>query len=134
MGPMYVQTSGFHQSNAFGQPTPIPGLSLTIPEGAGEQALVILNVPSPYGWSSGNLQAGAGGWFGISVDGTTLPAIATFTYNAPTPMLGAQGRVPTTLIVAVPLALKPQKVVALWLGIGAASVTIDSPASLSAIL
>jgi hypothetical protein len=134
MSVIYVQTSGEHLSNSFGQPTPIPGLSLTLPEGSGEQALVILNVPNPYAWSPGNLPAGAGGWFGISVDGKTLPAVAAFTYVAPTPMLGAAGRVPTTLIVAVPLVLKPQKIVALWLGTGAAVVRIDSPASLSAFL
>jgi hypothetical protein len=103
---------------------PIPGLSLQIPAGAGEQALIILNVPAPYLLHP---SPRGGGYiaFNISVDGTTLPAIAKFTGPD-------EARVPTTLVVAVPLAAKPQTIVALWGGFDAYA-RIDSPASLSAL-
>jgi len=80
--PLYVQTTGT-QMVAFGtSPTPIPGLTLTIPEGAGEQALVTLNVPNPYSYTESRAYV-AGGWFGLSVDGTTLPNVASFTFALP---------------------------------------------------
>jgi hypothetical protein len=131
--PLYVQTTGT-QMVAFGtSPTPIPGLTLTIPEGAGEQALVTLNVPNPYSYTESRAYV-AGGWFGLSVDGTTLPNVASFTFARPS--LGDVdnlGRTPVTLIVAVPLAGKPQTVVALWRSYGM-WLRLDTPASLSAIL
>jgi hypothetical protein len=131
--PLYVQTTGT-QTVGFGtSPTPIPGLTLTIPEGAGEQALVTLNVPNPYSYTESRAYV-AGGWFGLSVDGTTLPNVASFTFALPS--LGNVenlGRTPVTLMVAVPLAGKPQTVVALWRSYGM-WLRIDTPASLSAIL
>jgi hypothetical protein len=130
--PLYVQTTGT-QTVAFGtSPTPIPGLTLTIPEGAGEQALVTLNVPNPYA-NTESRQYVAGGWFGLSVDGTTLPNVASFTFIPPPQYVDNLGRTPVTLIVAVPLAGKPQTVVALWRSYGM-WLRLDTPASLSAIL
>ncbi len=102
------------------------GLSLTIPEGLNRQALVILNVPSPYTINFGG--GGTGGWFGISVDGVTLPIFASYSYNSQI-MSSNPGRVPTTLVVAVPLGAKPQTIVAL-----ASNCIVDSPASLSVIM
>jgi hypothetical protein len=46
MSSVYVQTSGSHQTGSP-QFTPIPGLTLTLPEGAGIDVLVILNLPNP---------------------------------------------------------------------------------------
>ena len=43
------------------------------------------------------------------------------------------GRTPVTLMVAVPLAIKPQTIVALWQSYGM-WLRLDTPASLSAIL
>lgn len=108
------------------QLAPIPGLSLQIPAGAGEQALIILNVPAPYLMHSQIAPPGGGYMaFCVSVDGTRLPANAKFT--GPNEV-----RVPTTLVVAVPLAAKPQTIVGLWGGFDAYAI-IDSPASLSAL-
>jgi hypothetical protein len=128
---IYVQTTGTQQAG-FGAPQPIPGLSLTIPAGAGDQALVILNVPNPEAYTTpGN---SGGGWFGISVNGVTSPTVATFTFTAPTMGGGMyiRMRVPTTLVIAVPLADKPQTIVAQWRSLGQ-GLSIDSPASLSAV-
>src|SRR6185295_10032345 len=131
--PLYVQTTGT-QMVAFGtSPTPIPGLTLTIPQGAGEQALVTLNVPNPYSYTESRAYV-AGGWFGLSVDGTTLPNVASFTFTLPSlGNLDNLGRTPVTLMVAIPLAGKPQTVVALWRSYGM-WLRLDTPASLSAIL
>jgi hypothetical protein len=43
------------------------------------------------------------------------------------------GRIPTTLVLAVPLANKPQIVHGMWSGVRGSTVLIDSPATLSAI-
>ena len=97
---------------------------MTLPEGSGDSAVVTLNVPAPYSLGS----YGEGGKFQISVDGTVLPAFAEYDYVIG---MGSRGtvRVPTTLVVAVPLMLKKQTVVAL-----AQNCIIDSTASLSAIV
>jgi hypothetical protein len=61
-----------------------------------------------------------------------LPATASFTYG-----IGAPpnfNRMPTTFIVSVPLALKLQKVQAMWQGIRGSTVVIDSPASLTGLI
>jgi hypothetical protein len=122
---IFAQTTGNHQSPMNDmQLAPIPGLSLQIPAGVGEQALIILNVPAPYLMHK---QGFGGGYvaFCVSVDGTRLPANAKFTGPNET-------RVPTTLVAAVPLADKPQTIVGLWGGFDAYA-SIDSPASLSAM-
>jgi len=44
---LYAQSSGTHSTNSSTL-VPIPGLSITVPEGVGISALIILNVPNPY--------------------------------------------------------------------------------------
>jgi len=119
----------FKGQQQFGsQPTPIPNLTLTLPEGSGESALVILNVPAPYSvvasWTGGQ-----GGQFNISVDGTMLPEYAAYNYLTAMSASSLPPRVPATLVVAVPLKLKHQTVVAY-----AQNCIIDSTASLSATI
>jgi hypothetical protein len=124
---LYAQTSGTQQTNS---PTfvPIPGLSLTIPEGVGTSALVILNLPMPYAQGNNN----PGGTIGITVNGALSGVIGGFTYNEQVPP--STGRVPTTLVVSVPLAGKPQTIVGVWQGVRGSTVIIDTPATLSALL
>jgi hypothetical protein len=126
---LYAQSSGTQQTNS-GTFVPIPGLTITIPEGAGTSALIILNVPNPY--AKGNNFPG--GTFGISVGGVVSPVQATFTYNEAQPQ--STGRVPTTLVLSVPLQQIPggQVVLGLWYGVRGSTVIIDTPATLSAIL
>ena len=125
MAVIFVQTSKPHQTNSATF-IPIPGLTLTLPEGAMDQALVILNVPSAS--AVGESSFGTGGRFGVSVDGVVLPAFAEFTYEA----AGRNDRVPVTLVVAVPLAAKLQKIEGLYRAMPGATVrTGESPASLS---
>ena len=123
MAVLYAEFKGSQQF--LGVPTAIPNLSLMIPEGENTIALVILNVPAPYSVIA-NFTNGRGGKFNIAVDGTILPEYAEYDYlNA----IGSQNmpvRMPTTLVVAVPMLLKPQKVVGL-----AMNCIIDSTASLS---
>jgi hypothetical protein len=124
---IYAQTSGTLNTNSSSN-VQIPGLSITIPEGVGTSALVILNVPMPYATGNSN----PGGNFVLSVNGTVSPVVAAFTYNETQPT--SYGRVPTTLVVSVPLGIKPQTVNAMWSGIRGSTVIIDTPATLSAIL
>jgi mannose-binding lectin len=124
---LYAQTSG-NQSTNSGSFVPIPGLTITLPEGVNTSALVILNVPNPY--AKGN--DFPGGTFGISVNGTVSPVTATFTYNEQVPV--STGRIPTTLVVSVPLGIKPQAIMGMWFGVRSSTVNIDTPASLSAII
>jgi mannose-binding lectin len=123
----YAQTSGTHSTNS-GSFVPIPGLSITIPEGVGTTAIIILNLPNPF--AQGNNFPG--GTVGISVNGTVSPVQATFTYNEQSPP--STGRIPTTLVVGVPLGNKPQTVLGMWFGVRGSNVIIDSPATLTAIL
>jgi hypothetical protein len=120
----FVQIPGWPSTTAT-SPTPIPGLSLEIPAGTGEQALIILNVTQAVATGSTN----PGGWFGLSVDGAGLHTGARF--NTPPPPPQQTYRVPCTLVAAVPLKLTPQKVEAMWyadvqcsLNIGPASLTV----------
>ncbi len=124
---LYAQTSGPQQTNS-GSWVPIPGLSLTIPEGVGTSALIILNAPMPY--ASG--KDFPGGNFGVAVNGTVSPVVAAFTYNEHVPP--RTGRMPTTLVFSVPLGNKPQTIVGVWSGVRGSTVIIDTPATLSAIL
>jgi hypothetical protein len=125
---LYAQTSGLHQTNS-GTFVPIPGLTITLPEGVGTTALVILNVPNPY--AKGNNFPG--GTFGISVNGTVSPVQAVFTYNEQVPQ--STGRIPTTLVVGVPLTQHKggQSVQAVWFGVRGSTVIIDTPSTLSAV-
>ena len=96
---LYAQTNGEQTTNS-GSFVPIPGLTLTLPEGVGVTALVILNLPNPYAQGSDF----PGGTLGISVNGTVSPVFATFTYNEQVPQ--STGRIPTT---AAPIAV-PKRV------------------------
>jgi hypothetical protein len=107
---------------------PIPGLSLTIPEGVEAAALVILNLPNPFATGNNN----PGGIFGITVDGALSPVVASFTYSEQAPL--TPGRIPTTLVVSVPLTNAAQSIVAVWFAVRGSTVIIDSPATLSALL
>ena len=124
---LYAQSSGTHSTNSSSW-TAIPGLTVTLPEGAGAIAIVILNVPNPY--AQGNNTPG--GNFGININGTMSPVFASFTYNESSPQ--SSGRVPTTLVVGVPLGGKPQTIVGVWSNVRGSNVIIDSPATLSAII
>jgi hypothetical protein len=125
---LYAQTDGKQHSTNSGSFVAIPGLTITLPEGVQTTAIVILNVPNPY--ATGN--DFPGGTFGISINGTVSPVQAVFTYNDKQPPI--TGRIPTTLVVGVPLAQKPQTIVGVWFGVRGSNVIIDSPATLSAIL
>ena len=122
---LFAQFAGQQQ---FLGPAPIPGLTLTIPEGVQENALVILNVPASYAVIA-NWTSGRGGRFNISVDGAILPAYAEYDYVTSMSGQNMPVRMPATLVVGLPLTLKPQKIVAL-----ASNCIIDSTASLSVVL
>jgi mannose-binding lectin len=124
---LYAQTNGTHQTNSATW-TAIPNLTLTIPEGVGTSALIILNAPMPYATGNSN----PGGNFGISVGGTVSTVVAGFTYNEAQPP--SYGRMPTTLVLSVPLGSKPQTITAMWSNVRGSTVIIDSPTTLSAIL
>jgi len=122
----YAQTAAA-QTNAS-KWTPIPDLVLQLPEGVDVNALVVVNLPNPYAQGQNN----PGALVGIAVNGNVLPIYASFTYNEKVPP--STGRIPTTLVAAVPLTLKPQTVEAVWQGVRGSTVIIDSPATLSAII
>jgi hypothetical protein len=124
---LYAQTNGTHQTNSANW-TAIPNLTLTLPEGVGTAALVILNAPMPYAEGNSN----PGGNFGVSVNGAVSTVVASFTYNEAQP--ASYGRVPTTLVLSVPLGNKPQTIVGMWSNVRGSTVVIDSPTTLSAIL
>jgi hypothetical protein len=124
---LYAQTSGTHQTNSANW-TAIPGLTLTLPEGVGASALIILNAPNPYATGNSN----PGGNFGVSVNGALSAVVATFTYNEAQPT--SYGRIPTTLVLSVPLGNKTQTIIGMWSNVRGSTVIIDSPATLSAIL
>ncbi len=125
---LYAQTDGNKHSTNSSSWSQIPGLSFSIPEGDGAMAIVTLNVPNPYATGNQN----PGGVFGISVNGTMSPVIGVFTYNEANPP--STGRVPTTVVVGVPLGVKPQTIQGMWQNVRNSTVIIDSPATLSAIL
>lgn len=123
-----AQTSGNQSTNSSGW-TPIPGLAVKLPEGVGEQVLLILNVPNPY--ATGNNYPG--GNFGLQVNGTVQSAYASFTYNEQVPP--STGRIPTTLCVVTPLSgTGGTAVVAVWSGVRGSTVKLDSPATLTAVI
>ena len=124
---LYAQTSGVQSTNSATF-VPIPGLTLSLPEGVGISGLVILNVPNPFAQGTNF----PGGTFGISVNGTVSPVQATFTYNEKVPV--SAGRVPTTLVVAVPLTTTKQEIQGMWFGVRGSKVIIDTPATLSVIV
>lgn len=95
---------------------------------AGTATLIILNLPIPY--AQGNNNPGA--TIGITVNDTLSGVVAGFTHNEQVPP--SPGRVPTTLVLGVPLAVAPQAMVGVWSGVRGSTVVIDTPATLSAIL
>ncbi|WP_166303049.1 MULTISPECIES: hypothetical protein [unclassified Bradyrhizobium] len=124
---LYAQTAGTLSTNSSTF-TPIQGLTLTIPEGVGTTAIIILNVPMPYATGTDI----PGGTFGIALNGAVSTVTASFTYNEGTP--SSFGRIPTTLVVGIPLGNAAQTVQAVWYGVRGSTVIIDSPATLTAIL
>ena len=124
---LFVQTSGTHSTNSASF-VPIPGLRIALPQGVNTLALIILNLPLPFAQGSNF----PGGNVGISIDGAVSPVVGGFTYSEQVPPLN--GRVPTTLVVGVPLTIRWQIIEAVWSGVRGSTVTIDSPATLSAIL
>jgi hypothetical protein len=84
-----------------------------------------LNLPQPY--ATGN--DFPGGVFRISVNGTMLPNEATFSYS----VQSGNNRIPTTLVVGVPLTMTKQTVQAMWHNVRGSTVILDSPSTLSAI-
>ena len=121
---LYAQTSGSLSTNAS-QFTPIPGLALPLPEGDQVLAQVTVNLPNPY--AEGNNYPGA--TIGLSVNGKVSPVVASFTYNEQQPQ--SSGRVPTTLVIGVPLIIGKQTVEAVWYGVRGSTVRLDSPATLT---
>jgi mannose-binding lectin len=126
MAALYA-TTGPQKTNS-GSFVPIPGLTLTLPGGVDALALVILNVPNPFAQGTNF----PGGTFGITVNGALSPVQAVFTYNEQTPQ--STGRVPTTLVVGVPLTQPTQTVQAVWFGVRGSTVITDTLSTLSAIL
>ncbi|MGB9368910.1 MAG: hypothetical protein WCE79_23135 [Xanthobacteraceae bacterium] len=126
MAVLYAEFKG--QQQFLAAPTPIPGLTLRLPEGVNEQALVILNVPASYA-VIGSWTGGYGGLFNLSVEGIMLPEYAAYNYIQSMSAQNTPVRVPATLVVAVPLKLKLQTVVAF-----AQNCIIDSSASLSVVV
>jgi hypothetical protein len=124
---IYAQTTGEHSTNSATF-VPIPGLTVTIPEGVGTLATIILNLPLPY--AKGNDFPGAN--VGIAVNGTMSHVVGGFTYNEKQP--ASSGRVPTTLVVGVPLGSKAQTIQGMWSGVRGSKVIIDTPATLTAVL
>ena len=125
---LFAQTSGNHSTNS-GSWTPIPGLSLKLPDVVGEAVLLILNVPNPYATGTNF----PGGNFGIEVNGQVQSAFAAFTYNQQAP--GSFGRVPTTLCVPIQLnSTQPLTATAVWSAIRGSTVNIDSPATLTLVI
>jgi hypothetical protein len=125
---VYAQTTGTQTTNSASW-VPMPGLTVKLPEGVGEQAWLTLNVPNPY--ATGNNYPG--GNFGLQVNGTLQSPFASFTYNEQNPP--STGRIPTTLCAVVPLSQTGGvTVVAVWSGVRGSTVHIDSPATLTGIV
>lgn len=122
-----AQTTGNVSTNSASF-VAIPGLSITLPEGEGVNAMIILNLPNPY--AQGNDYPG--GTLGIGVNGTPLSIVASFTYGIQNPP--STNRMPTTLVTSLPLIIGQQIITGLWYGVRGSTVIIDSPASLTAVI
>jgi hypothetical protein len=127
MASLYAQTSG-NLSTHSGSLVAIPGLSFQLPEGSGDIVIVTLNLPNPY--AQGNNYPG--GLFAIAVNGKQQAPVASFTYGIQNPP--STNRMPTTLMVGVPLTMTQQTVTAMWCGVRGSTVILDSPATLSGVL
>jgi hypothetical protein len=124
MSSVYVETAGKLTTNSSTF-VAMGSLAIQLPEGVGDMAIVTLNVPQPYA-TGDNFP---GGVFRISVDGNILNNEASFTYSGS----ATGGRMPTTLVVGVPLRTKNQTVQAMWHNVRGSTVIVDSPCTLSAI-
>jgi hypothetical protein len=127
---LFVQTSGNLSITGGTGQHPIPGLELTLPRASGEQALVTLNVPDS-SMTMPNQSGEISAVFIIVVDGTALPHHARYVFPTSNFTISpANIHVPMTLIAAVPLIDKPQKVTARW-ATSAPALRIISPATAS---
>jgi hypothetical protein len=81
----------------------------------------------PYPYATGNNYPG--GIFAIAVDGTQQAPVAGFSYS----VQQGNNRVPTTLVIGVPLKMTKQVVTAMWQNVRGSTVMIDTPVTLSAI-
>ena len=63
------------------------------------------------------------------MNGKVSAVVASFTYNEQKPQ--SYGRIPTTLVVGVPLTLSKQTVEAVWYGVRGSTVKLNSPATLT---
>jgi hypothetical protein len=124
MASVYAQTSGTRSTNSSSW-TPIPDLSIQLPEGSGDMAVVTLNVPYPY--ATGNNYPG--GTFAIAVNGTQQAPVAGFSYS----VQNGNNRIPTTLVIGVPLTMTKQVITAMWQNVRGSTVMIDTPVTLSAV-
>jgi|SRR4051794_22606617 hypothetical protein len=126
MAALYAQTKGVLTTSSSSA-APIPGLSFTLPEGNGDTAIITLNLPNPY--AEGSDYPGA--VLAIAVNGTRQAPVASFTYSDQVPP--STNRMPTTLVVGVPLSMNKQIVEAMWWGVRGSTVVLDTPATLSAV-
>jgi hypothetical protein len=67
----------------------------------------------------------------MSAGGVMFPVVACFTSGQQEP--SSSGRVPTTLVVSIPLTDASQTVTAMWSGVRGSNVVIDTPATLTAM-
>jgi len=111
---------------------PIPGLVLQLPAASADEdtATITLNVPNPYVLG----QDFAGFEFGIGIQPAPTPIgpTASFSYELSDPP--SHARVPTTLVVSIPLRSTAQTIWPVGRSVRGSTLVIDSPASLSAIL
>ncbi|MGB9366696.1 MAG: hypothetical protein WCE79_11865 [Xanthobacteraceae bacterium] len=137
MGVLFAQTSGSLSITGGSGQHPIPGLELTLPRASGEQALVTLNVPESIMTMPDKTQGEISAGFAIVVDGTRLPHYVQYAFPTKPGLYVSPARIhaPMTLIAAVPLTDKAQKVTALWWSQAATTLGIPSSAtaSLSAV-
>jgi hypothetical protein len=67
--------------------------------------------------------------FRIGLNGAVLPVEASFSYS----VQNGNSRIPTTLVVGVPLMMTKQIIQAMWHNVRGSTVILDSPATLSAV-
>jgi hypothetical protein len=67
--------------------------------------------------------------FRIGLNGAVLPVEASFSYS----VQNGNSRIPTTLVVGVPLMMTKQIIQAMWHNVRGSTVILDSSATLSAV-
>lgn len=135
---LYAQSLAQTQSTSSGNWEDMAGLVLTLPQRSNDEhfALVTLNVPNPY--AKGGNYPGCNFALRVTPGNTLNWPYACFTsYNKvadPATAISA-GRVPTTLVVRVPLDFnQPTTLQAVWQSVRGATAVVDSPCSLSAVV